>query len=82
MKLFKRFFLTGIIICSVTSLSGCVYSNNKNWDDMTSEEKQEVKENFEEVKEELEEDFSDNDVADEFALYIIDKVEQSIDNAK
>jgi predicted negative regulator of RcsB-dependent stress response len=82
MKLFKRFFIATLIICSITTLGGCgIYANNKSWSDMTAEEKQEARQDFEEIKEELSEDYSGNDVADEFALYIINKVGQSFDNA-
>ena len=39
------------------NLSGCTYANNKNWDDLTAEEKEELQQEFESMKVELEEDF-------------------------
>lgn len=81
MKLFKRFFLTAVIICFVFTLSGCVYANNKSWNDMSTDEKQEVKQDFAEIKDELLKDYASNDITDKFALEIISKVEQAIDNA-
>lgn len=59
------------------TLSGCTYANNKSWDDMTPEEREEVREIFEEHRNELkkEEDFSE----DMFAQYILDQVEKAIE---
>ncbi|MEY8322285.1 hypothetical protein AALB47_00010 [Lachnospiraceae bacterium 54-11] len=45
------------------------------WEDMTPAEQEEVRQNFEEEGKELEEEFSD----DSFAQYILDKVEQAIE---
>lgn len=56
----KRIFLTAISLCLLATTSGCVYSNNKSWDDLNTEEKQEVEEAFDDVMEDLEEDFSDD----------------------
>ena len=70
-KLFLTILLFSMI---VMTMNGCAY-NNKNWDDMTPEEQEEVRQNFEEEQEELEEEFSD----DSFAQYILDKVEQAIE---
>ena len=41
---FKRMILTVISLCMLATTSGCVYSNNKSWDDLTPEEKQEAEE--------------------------------------
>ena len=75
MGLIKR----NIVIFGVVAmtLSGCTYANNKNWDDMTPEEQEEVREIFEEHRNELEkeEDFSE----DMFAQYILDQVEKAIE---
>jgi len=57
-------------------MNGCVYSNNKGLDNMSYEEKQEVIQSLDKVREELKEDFSD-DAAD-FALEIVDRVEQAL----
>ena len=70
-KLFLTILLFSMI---VMTMNGCAYDNNKNWDDMTPAEQEEVRQNFEEEREELEEEFSD----DSFAQYILDKVEQAI----
>lgn len=71
-KLFLTILLFSMI---VMTMNGCAYVNNKNWDDMTPAEQEEVRQNFEEEREELEKEFSD----DSFALYILDKVEQAIE---
>ena len=44
-------------------------------------EKREAQQDFEEIKEELSEDYSGNDITDEFALYIISRVEEAFENA-
>lgn len=71
-KLFLTILLFSMI---VMTMNGCAYVNNKNWDDMTTAEQEEVRQNFEEEREELEEEFSD----DSFVQYILDKVEQAIE---
>lgn len=71
-KLFLTILLFSMI---VMTMNGCTYVNNKNWDDMTPAEQEEVRQNFEEEREELEEEFSD----DGFVQYILDKVEQAIE---
>jgi hypothetical protein len=74
--LFKKTLLLSLTIGIVSSLSGCVYYNNQSLDDMSYEEKQEVFQSLDDVREELKEDFSDNTA--DFALEIVDKVEQII----
>ena len=68
-----------MLLCGMiaVTVSGCTYVNNKSWDDMTPEEQEEVRQVFEEERKELEEDenMSDND----FAQYILDKVEEAVD---
>ena len=82
MKLFKRFFLTVLIMCSIATLGGCgIYANNKSWSDMSAEEKQEARQDFSEIKDELLDDYSGNDITDKFSLDILNKVEQAISNA-
>ena len=71
-KLFLTILLFSMI---VMTMNGCACVNNKNWDDMTPAEQEEVRQNFEEERKELEEEFSD----DSFAQYILDKVEQAIE---
>lgn len=82
MKLCKRFFLTALIMCSITTLVGCgIYANNKNWSDMSAEEKQEARQDFAEMKDELLEDYSGNAITDKFALDFLNREEQAIANA-
>lgn len=75
-KLFLVILLIGMI---AMTMSGCAYVNNKNWDDLTPGEQEEVRQNFEEVREELEEDFPSDSVEGKFTSYILDKVEQAIE---
>lgn len=76
-RLFVMILLFSMI--AVTT-SGCVYANNKNWDDMTPDEQEEVRQNFEEERKELEEDFSRDSAEGKFTLYILDKVEEGIED--
>lgn len=86
MKLSKQFFLLSLIICAVFILNGCVYASNQNRDDLTDEEKQEVRDELQEIKSEYEknlsESSSDSGLSDELALYIIDIVEEEIQKAE
>ncbi len=66
--------LTGMIAMTT---GGCAYVDNKSWDDMTAEEQEEVRQAFAEERKDLEEDFSDDNTEDRFALYILDRVEQA-----
>lgn len=74
--LFKKILLLSLTVGIVFSMSGCVYSNNQSLDDISYEEKQEVLQSLDDVREELKEDFSDNTA--DFALEIVDKIEQTI----
>lgn len=73
----KLFLIILLFSMIAITMSGCVYVNNKDWDDMTPEEQEEVRQVFEEERKELEEDenMSDNG----FAQYILDKVEEAVD---
>ena len=53
-------------------------ANNKNWDDLTAEEKEELQQEFESIKVELEEDLPSDGVEGKFTSYILDKVEEGI----
>ena len=64
---------------SVT-LSGCVHANNKNWSDMTAQEKQEVKEQYKEEKEELEQEFASDDFEDKLGRFFLDIVGDELNN--
>lgn len=76
-RISKLFLIILMFSMIAITMSGCVYANNKNWDDMTPEEQEEVRQVFEEERKELEEDenMSDNG----FAQYILDKVEEAVD---
>ena len=77
-KRIKKLIFNVLLLSTVAmTISGCTYVNNKSWDDMTPEEREEVRQVFEEERKELEENegFSDNS----FAQYILDKVEEAIE---
>lgn len=77
----KKVFMAVILgIVSVT-MSGCVYAGNKSWSSMTSEEKQEVKQDYAEIKEELKQEFSGDSIEDGLASFILDTVGAVIENA-
>ena len=56
-RISKLYLIILLFSMIAITMSGCVYVNNKNWDDMTPEEQEEVRQNFEEERKELEEDF-------------------------
>lgn len=74
----KQFLALAILGMIAINLSGCVYANNKSWDDLTAEEKEEMQQEFESMKVELEEDFPSDSVEGKFTSYILDKVEEGI----
>ena len=74
----KQFLALAVLGMIVISLSGCPYANNKNWDDLTAGEKEELQQEFESIKVELEEDFPSDSVEGKFTSYILDKVEEGI----
>lgn len=61
------------------ALSGCVYANNKSWDDMTPEEQAEVRRAFEEVRDELKGSFPDDSPEEVFSRFILGGVEQVLE---
>lgn len=81
MGLLKKFLLITSLGMIMLTMGGCVYSNNKGWNDMTSEEKKDVQQNFEEIESDLRQDFASDDIGDKFASFILDTVEQAIDSA-
>ena len=76
-KLFLTILLFSMI---VMTMNGCACVNNRDWDDMIPEEQEEVRQNFEEERRELEEDFPSDRAAGRFTSYILDKVEEGIDD--
>lgn len=63
------------------TMSGCVYANNKSWDDMTPEEQEAVRQEFfEDIKEDLEASSSDNRLEDQFLRFIFDNVQQAMED--
>jgi len=79
-SILKKVLLIVLAIGIVSSMSGCVYSNNKGLDDLSNEEKQEVLQSLDQVREELKEDYSGNTA--DFALEIVDRVEKAITDSK
>lgn len=80
-KKIKKFSITATMLSMISvTLSGCVYANNKNWSDMTVQEKQEVKEQYQEKKEELEQEFASNDFEDKLGRFFLDVVGDELDN--
>lgn len=75
-NLLKKILLLSLTVAIVSCMSGCVYSNNQSVDDLSYEEKQEVLQSLDDVREELKENFSDNTA--DFALGVVDRVEQAI----
>lgn len=76
----KQFFALVILGMIAINLSGCTYANNKNWDDLTAEEKEELQQEFESMRVELEEDFPSDSLDGKFTSYILDKVEEGIED--
>ena len=74
----KQFLALAVLGMIAINLSGCTYANNKNWDDLTAGEKEELQQEFESIKVELEEDFPSDSVEGKFTSYILDKVEEGI----
>lgn len=79
-KIKKIYFLTIVLSTITGTMSGCVYANNKNWNDMTLQEKQEVKEQFREEKERLEQENADDGFEDKLGSFILDAIEEEFDN--
>ena len=46
-RISKLYLIILLFSMNAITMSGCVYVNNKNWDDMTPEEQEEVRQNFE-----------------------------------
>lgn len=61
-KTIKKLLSVSLALCIIAStMSGCVYANNKNWHEMTSEEQEEVRQAFlNDIKQDLEESVSSN----------------------
>ena len=80
-KKVKKFSVTIIVLSMMSAtLSSCVYANNKNWNDSTAREKQEVKEQYQEEKEELEQEFAGDDFKDKLGRIFLDVVEEELYN--
>ena len=80
-KKIKKFSVTVIVLSMMSvTLSGCVYANDKNWNDMTAQEKQEVKEQYQDEKEELEQEFAGDDFEDKLGRIFLDVVGEELHN--
>lgn len=75
-KIKNTILSTFVLSIIVITMSGCVYSNNKGWNDMTPEEQEEVKQAYEDVKNDLEEAFSGDEPEDEFVRDFLNEIEQ------
>lgn len=79
-KIQKLFLAVLWIGMTAMAMSGCTYVNNKDWDDMAPEEQEEVRQAFEEERKELEEDFPSDSAEGKFTSFILDKVEEGIED--
>lgn len=77
-KQFLKFIILIIVLIFTFALGGCVYSNNKNYDELSESEKQHVKESFEEVKEEINTEFAEDTIIHKKAMDILENVEEKI----
>ncbi len=72
--------LLAVVMITIT-MSGCVYANNKDWDEMTPKEQEEVRQSFfDDVKSDLESDSSRSYLEERFLKFIFDKVGQRMEN--
>lgn len=79
-KIKKMVPITLAFSMMIVTMSGCTYVNNKSWNDMTPEEQEEVRQAFDEAKSDLEANDLGNSLEDDFARYILNKVEQALEN--
>lgn len=72
--------LLAVVMITMT-MSGCVYANNKDWDEMTPKEQEEVRQSFfDDVKSDLESDSSCSYLEERFLKFIFDKIGQGMEN--
>ena len=78
----KKLLLAVLALSMIAmTMSGCVYANNKSWDDMTAEEQEAVRQEFfEDMEEELEASSSDNRFEEQFLRFICDNVQQTMED--
>lgn len=78
----KKLLLAVLALSMIAmTMSGCVYANNKSWDDMTAEEQEAVRQEFfEDMEEELEASSSDNRFEEQFLRFIFDNVQQAMED--
>lgn len=83
MKKIKNLILVTLISgMSLLIMSGCAYANNQNWNDLTPEEQEKVRQTFNDVKKDLETMDIEGCVQDTFTDSLFDtlnKVEQKIE---
>lgn len=80
-KKIKKFSIIVVVLSMVSiTLSGCAYANNKNWNDMTAQEKQEAKQQYKEEKEELAQEFASDGFEDKSGRFFLDVVGEETDN--
>lgn len=78
----KKLLLAVLALSMIAmTMNGCVYANNKSWDDMTAEEQEAVRQEFfEDMEEELEASSSDNRFEEQFLRFIFDNVQQTMED--
>lgn len=78
----KKLLLAVLALSMIAmTMNGCVYANNKSWDDMTAEEQEAVRQEFfEDMEEELEASSSGNRLEEEFLHFIFDNVQQAMED--
>ncbi len=78
----KKLLLAVLALSMIAmTMSGCVYANNKSWDDMTAEEQEAVRQEFfEDMEEELEASSSENRFEEQFLRFIFDNVQQAMED--
>lgn len=78
----KKLLLAVLALSMIAmTMSGCVYANNKSWDDMTAEEQEVVRQEFfEDMEVELEASSSGNRLEEEFLHFIFDNVQQAMED--
>ncbi len=81
-KKIKKLLPVFLAVVMITmTMSGCVYANNKDWDEMTPKEQEEVRQSFfDDVKSDLESDSSRSYLEERFLKFIFDKVGQRMEN--
>ncbi len=77
MKKIKNLLLISFILgVSLLIMNGCTDSNNRNWNDLTPEEQEEVRQTFNNVRKDLETMYPEGYVENKFTEFILDKLDK------